>query len=600
MRKAIRALLGITCLIFALHGSVYAQAPASIGTITFIEGISDIVRNNQEPLFVSEHQPVYVNDRIRTKSYSKVEITFADKSVLKLAPGSCVTIQEYRLSDNKIRELAHISLTRGKIETIVAKTGAPETFIVDTPNAKGAVKGSDIFFSFIGGRTAVFVQEGAISVMNPSSPDLKTRLTKGNCVFVPFNETPGEVRSARDTEMNYFKRSVEPEFVKKWIPTKGANLMNAVIVSLSGDVRFNKKGSGDWVEAQSNGVLSEGDKLQTGDNGTAEIRLSNGNAILLQRNAELGFADLRYDQASGNYQNTFEMTRGKLSAVVENINKQCTFQVKTPTSVCGVRGTFLEVAMVPAAAGAATQPAATQAFFEGGNGYVTSAATGQTQEVGSGQNVNVDAAGTISAPAYTTDEQRTGMFQVWTAARTVGSYSTVQGATGVGGGSTTEPPAPPSPEPLKGSGFSPLDENLKNPATPPDLPFVEVLPPVDPMIYQAQLHLESAIPSDGIIAAYVDVVEKQSGDLRWTVNGNYGSGAQDNMSFTLGNANNDSMTINGTGDGGMLSETSGTWTCTGSGTIDGSPVVVSGGGTYSGGETGGTFTGVGTGHRTAP
>jgi len=245
MYRRITTLLGITCLLIALFSRAYAQAPIPIGTITFIEGISDIVRNNQEPFFVGESQPIYVNDRIRTKSYSKIEITFADKSVLKLAPSSCVSIEEYRLNDKKIRELAHISLTRGKIETIVSKTGAADTFLIDTPNAKGAVKGSDIFISYLGGRTGVFAHEGAISVLNPSSPDMKTHVTKGNCVFVPFNEVPGEVRLARDAEMTYFKRSVEPEYVKKWIPSKGSTQMNAVLVLISGDVRFYKKGASD-------------------------------------------------------------------------------------------------------------------------------------------------------------------------------------------------------------------------------------------------------------------------------------------------------------------------------------------------------------------
>ncbi|MEI6631645.1 MAG: FecR family protein, partial [bacterium] len=293
MRKAIAILIGSVSLIFALHNGLYAQIPEAIGTITFMEGISDIVRNNQEPLFVNEHQPIYVNDRIRTKSYSKMEITFADKSVLRLAPGTCVSIEEYRLNDKKIRELAHISLTRGKIETIVSKTGAPDTFLIDTPNAKGAVKGSDIFISYLGGRTGVFAQEGAISVLNPSSPDMKTRVTKGNCVFIPFNEVPGEMRLVRDSEVTYFKRSVEPEFIKKWIPSKGSTQMNAVLVSISGDVRFYRKGASDWREAKMNETLSEGDKIQTGDDGMAQIRLSNGNSIMLQRNAELGFATLR-------------------------------------------------------------------------------------------------------------------------------------------------------------------------------------------------------------------------------------------------------------------------------------------------------------------
>ena len=114
MRKIIMAVT--IFFVLALHNLLYAQLPEPIGTITFVEGICDIVRNNQEPALAGEKEPMYVNDRVRTKSYSKLEITFADKSVLRLAPESCAIIEEYNLNGQKRREHSRIQLTRGKIE----------------------------------------------------------------------------------------------------------------------------------------------------------------------------------------------------------------------------------------------------------------------------------------------------------------------------------------------------------------------------------------------------------------------------------------------------------------------------------------------------
>lgn len=436
--------------LLALYNFSYAQVPESIGTVTFIEGICDIVRNNQEPVLAGEKEPVYVNDRIRTKSYSKLEITFADKSVLKLAPETCTTIEEYNLNDQKKREHSRIQLTRGKMEAVVSKTGAPDTFLIETPNAKGAVKGSDIFMSYLGGKTGVFVQEGVISIVNPAVPDIKTSVVKGNSVLVNFNEAPGEVRPIRDTELAYFKKSVEPAFIKKWVPTKGAAQMNGVVVSLSGTVRLYKKGAGDWREPRLNETVSEGDKLQTEEGARAEISLSNGNKVALQPYTEMTFDTLRYDSA-GNYENTLAVTKGRLSAVVERTTKQLTFQVKTPTSVCGVRGTFVEVVVTPpaqtadagAGAVASIQPT-TQVFFEGGNGYVTSILTGQTQEIGAGQNALVDNLGKVSEPIVTPPEQRNVMLQTWTSAQTMGSYSTAEAGAGVAT-NTQQQPLPQAP-----------------------------------------------------------------------------------------------------------------------------------------------------------
>ncbi len=467
MRKIIMAVT--IFFLLAWHNLLYAQLPEPIGTITFIEGICDIVRNNQESVLVSEKEPVYVNDRVRTKSYSKLEIIFADKSVLRLAPESCAIIAEYNLNGQKRREHSRIQLTRGKIEAVVSKTGAPDTFLIETPNAKGAVKGSDIFVSYLGGKTGVFVQAGSMSILNPSVPEAMTRVAQGNSVLVNLNEAPGEVMPIRDTELAYFKRSVEPAFIKKWIPTKGAAQMNGVIVSLTGTVRLYKKGAEDWKEPKLNQAVSEGDKLQTEEEARVQISLSNGNIIALQPYTEMIFDILRYDSASGSYENTLAVTRGRLSAVVERTTKQLTFQVKTPTSVCGVRGTFMEVVVNPptlqgAPAGEPAQPT-TQAFFEGGSGFVTSTLTGQTQEIGAGQNAMVDNLGNVSEPIVTPPEQRNVILQTWTSAQTMGSYSAAEGGAGVGS-STEQQTLPPQTDPIQEIGreekLAPLANEIKD------------------------------------------------------------------------------------------------------------------------------------------
>lgn len=465
MRK-VQVLVGVF-LLLAVHGFSYAQAPVSagvIGSITFLEGVSDIARDNRNAEFVKEKEPVYINDIIRTKSYSKAEITFLDKSVLRLAPDTSISLEEYRIGGDNRREFSRIKLSRGRIEAVVSKTGTPDTFLIETPNARGTVKGSDIFCSYLGGKTGVFVAEGAISVFNSAVPGEKVKVTKDNCVVVPFDKAPGEIRAVRVAEMAYFKSSVGPAFIKKWIPSKDSTQMNGVIVALTGAVRLYKKGANDWREPKSNDIIAEGDKIQTEENSTAEIRMSNGNTIVIQPYTELSFTTLRYDPASSNYENTLAVSRGRLSAVVIRTKDQMAFQVQTPTAICGVRGTFMEVVVNPSAAGAVPQGGpvqpATQVFFEGGNGYVTSNITGTTREIGAGQNALVDAMGNVSAPLDTAPEQRSAMFQVWTSAHTMNNYSTAEGATGVG--SNNQQQSLPVVGPQSGVDAAPMNEDIKN------------------------------------------------------------------------------------------------------------------------------------------
>jgi len=592
--------------LLALYNFSYAQVPEPIGTVTFIEGICDIVRNNQEPVLVSEKEPVYVNDRVRTKSYSKLEITFADKSVLKLAPESCTTIEEYNLNDQKKREHSRIQLTRGKIEAVVSKTGAPDTFLIETPNAKGAVKGSDIFMSYLGGKTGVFVQEGVMSILNPSVPGAMTSVVKGNSCLINFNEAPGEVRSISDTELAYFKRSVEPAFIKKWIPTKGAAQMNGILVSLSGTVRLYKKGAKDWREPKLNETVSEGDKLQTEEEARVEISLSNGNKIALQPYTEMIFDTLRYDSASGSYENTLAITKGRLSAVVERTTKQLTFQVKTPTSVCGVRGTFVEVVVTPpvqaaapgAEAVASTQPT-TQVFFEGGNGYVTGLLTGQTQEIGAGQNATVDNLGKVSEPIVTPPEQRNVMFQTWTSAQTMGSYSTAEGGAGVATNTAQQPMPQAAGGPIQAGGdvLAPLTNDVKN--------FINIIStltydellqnPLVLTIYNQTLNLSSyPTPSWITIGTFqLNILANQTwsgiingtwhGDIPDHFSGTFTSGCD---TLTLTGTSGDNHTWSGTVYGDIKSIESVDYAVSISGTLSG---------THTEGGDAGTYTGTGSG-----
>jgi hypothetical protein len=216
---------------------------------------------------------------------------------------------------------------------------------------------------------------------------------------VPFNEAPQGERRILDTEMLIHRRDVDRVLIKKWIPSKESSKMNAVIVAASGTVRIYKKGASDWKPVAKDDVFEEGDKLQTASDGQATIRLNNGNTLIVAGNTELGVTTLRFDAKTGNYENTFAMTQGRVGAVVEKLSKESTFQLKTPTVICGVRGTLLEAIVGDT----------TQVFYEGGNGVVTNIATGRSQNVAPGENVTVDATGAISSPFITTNEQRGGL-----------------------------------------------------------------------------------------------------------------------------------------------------------------------------------------------
>jgi len=453
-----RIILCIAFLAFISCASASADS-APIGTITSLEGVVDIARNSQEAIPLKEKDSVYLGDRLRTKSYSKAEVIFTDKSLVRLAPNSCMTIDEYTVSNNNKREHATLNLSRGKVEAIVSKTGKPETFVITTPNAKGSVKGSDVFVFYQAGRTGVLVKDGLMSLSNMALPETKLDVGRGDASLVSFDKTPAEVRAYLDAELTKHEKDVKPSLIKKWVPGKGAASMNATLISSQGEVRIYKKGSADFRAINPQELIKEGDTVQTGSDGKAQIRLDNGNILYLEQETELSFTTLKYDPSSGSYQNSFESKGGKIKAVVERLNKSSTFQVKTPTALCGARGTVMYLNV---------QTESTQAFYEGGGGYMTNTVSNTTQELAPGQNSTADVSGSIAAPTATSNEQRSNLdasFSAPAGADTMGGLSNPTGPIG------TDTAAPLGPM----AGTNPLTTGdntaLQGPAAGPTQPF---------------------------------------------------------------------------------------------------------------------------------
>ncbi|MBP7217265.1 MAG: FecR domain-containing protein [Candidatus Omnitrophica bacterium] len=540
-------ILRILCLSFMslcfFTSLASATPPTPIGTLTYSEGVVDVAPQGLDAAFAKTQQPIYADDRIRTKRYSKAEITFIDKSVVKLAPETCVTIVEFRMKDVKKREFCRIMLSRGKVEAVVAKTGAPETFVIDTPNARGAVKGSDIVMMYQAGHTACFVREGALALLNTAAPDVKLQVAKGDCSFVSFKDAPQQIRPFLDAEMKLHLKDVNKSLIKKWIPSEGAALMQARVVSVLGTVRIFKKTASDWQQMQVGVLIQEGDTVQTGSDGRLEIALPNGNSLLLKADTELKCATMRVDSTNENFENTFEMKRGRVMGLVVKINKQSTFQVKTPTAIAGVRGSLFEVAAQPTGSFAPTgDPIVdTQVFFESGNGFVTSAINGVTQDLNAGENASVDPLGTVSPAIATDPQQRTEMTQVMVEMQSAGAYTSPEGQTILTGGInqqlTNEPLPPgigPGGEPLDGKPLDFIDgitlpdkltfDQVNKDVVPPPLP-----PPPPQPFYTVTMSLIP--PPVGTTGGNMELELRP--DYHWSASISGGISATTASSFTL-------------------------------------------------------------------
>ncbi|KJJ84232.1 FecR domain-containing protein [Candidatus Omnitrophus magneticus] len=380
--------------------------PIDIGVFTAVTGRVDVLRNNTDsPNVVTENTPVYEHDIIRTKNNSKLEITFHDGSIIRMAPASRVSIDEYLLNDKKIRSSASIKLYRGKMRAIVSKNGKSGDFHIITPSATGTVKGTDIFAFYQLDTTGIIVKEGVIAINGISSPDKTIELKKGSFISIPLNTDPLVQRPVLDAELSMYEEETKPLF-SSYGKKMGKDIIKitAKITYLSGQVTIIKNSSSIAQRVSLGDFLTEGDLIQTGKNSRVEITLENGNVLTLKENSEITIKKMEMEIKTGNYDNTFESNKGEIKALVEKLGKKSTFKIKTPTAVCGVRGTIMYLNI---------NNTQTTAYYEGGNGYMENIISGTTQEIPQGQNSSSNSNGDINTPRETTNQDRMTMEETW-------------------------------------------------------------------------------------------------------------------------------------------------------------------------------------------
>lgn len=180
------------------------------GRFVSVEGKVDVLKAGAaEAVAASADDIVSAGDIVRTKGRSKTEIDFADNSSLKIGENSRVQIKEYSVENGK-RTSGAILVERGGVRATVPKTSGKNDFIIDTPNATGSVKGTDLFVTFQKSATSALVVNGKFSVANLAFPDKVVNITGGNAALIPADEPPQAPREYLALEKSNYEIFTEP------------------------------------------------------------------------------------------------------------------------------------------------------------------------------------------------------------------------------------------------------------------------------------------------------------------------------------------------------------------------------------------------------
>jgi len=431
----------LLALVTVMGGIFLTCSPYSladvIGKISATEGRVDLLKSGGDTASeVRVGDCVSSGDILRTKSGSKAEIAFTDTSVVRLSENTRLEITDYGFGPGGKRADAALFLDRGKIRAILSRS-AEGSFVINTPNAAGAVKGTDIVAIYQRSSTSIAALNGKVLVSGMSPSGKPVELTSGQTSVISGETAPSAPRillsmeiKAHESDTGISKGSMAAEKSSDDKMTaegySAPDGMKAVVTKTAGGVRIKNRGSITWHDARENEVLAAGDSVETKDNGKIEIRLENGNVITLQQNSSLIIQKLSSDSKTGNYENLLESGGGKLRAQVQKIKGNSKFEVKTPNAVACVRGTIMYLNILPGL---------TNSYFEEGNGTLRNLISGTVKDVPIGTGAAADGNGNISDPVPPSDDQKSQWHQGWDVGGEAEGYSAPSGDLGQGGDS---------------------------------------------------------------------------------------------------------------------------------------------------------------------
>ena len=119
-----------------------------------------------------------------------------------------------------------------------------------------------------------------------------------------------------------------------------------VIKKFSGEVYVKRAEAQEWQPATVAMTLHEGDQIKTGEDSRAEIlldRRGQSGVVVLKEESLMRIKTAQQDPKSHQEKTLLDLAIGRVIIFADRENKDSTFEVMTPTSTTGVRGTLFEV-----------------------------------------------------------------------------------------------------------------------------------------------------------------------------------------------------------------------------------------------------------------
>lgn len=125
-----------------------------------------------------------------------------------------------------------------------------------------------------------------------------------------------------------------------------AEKRTAQVISFDGKAEVKQVDQTTWVPAAVGTILNEGDTLKTGAGSWALLNVDEGKigTVEVKASSEMTVAKLVADSQTNSSQTLLDLAMGEVLIKAQKVHGESSkFEVKTPTSIVGVRGTTFNV-----------------------------------------------------------------------------------------------------------------------------------------------------------------------------------------------------------------------------------------------------------------
>ena len=168
------------------------------------------------------------------------------------------------------------------------------------------------------------------------------------------------------------------------------------LTEMTGKVMVKVHPSMEWTEAKVGQIIHKKDFVKTDTDGKTMLEFPNKTSVTLKPKTEISVDELIWDNTTRKV--NLNMTSGELKTVLNKVDTPSEFKIKTPTAICGARGTVFYVVVFADGTGV---------YVEQGLVEFLNTVSGQSYTVYEGMNSNTHTDGTISQPQPLSKEEVT-------------------------------------------------------------------------------------------------------------------------------------------------------------------------------------------------